>query len=256
MKIPLTALDWIAIAWFFGIWVGYQYFASGRAARGHPSLMSVMGGYRAEWWGRVLEREQRIVDAAILANLSNSATFFASTTLLILGGLLALLGTSERVIEVVAELPFTARAQESIWEYKVLLLIGIFVYAFFKFTWSLRQHNFNSVLVGAAPAHDSDPEKLADYVSRAGRIATFAADNFNYGLRAYYFGLAALTWFLNSWIFMLVTAWVVIILYLREFRSKALKTLERRSEVRPRMKSGDRGGGNGHRAKDAAGPIN
>ena len=32
-----------------------------------------------------------------------------------------------------------------------MLLVGIFVYAFFKFTWSLRQHTMSSVLVGAAP---------------------------------------------------------------------------------------------------------
>jgi uncharacterized membrane protein len=245
IKLPFDKLDYIALVWFFVTWFGYQIFAAWRAKHGHPSLMSIMSGYRAEWWQRVLDRDQRIVDAAILANLSNSATFFASTTLLILGGLLALLGTSERVIAVVAELPFTTRSQETIWEYKVLLLIAIFVYAFFKFTWSLRQHNFNSVMVGAAPAHDTDPEKLADYVNRAGRIATFAADNFNYGLRAYYFGLAALTWFLNSWIFMCVTTWVVIILYLREFRSEALRTLERRTNARKkdegeRMKAGDK----------------
>ena len=241
MKLPFTALDWIAIAWFFAIWVAYQYFAEWRARHGHPSLMSVMGGYRGEWWKRVLEREQRIVDVAILTNLSNSATFFASTTLFILGGLLALLGTSDRVIAVVAELPFSARFQESMWEYKILLLLGIFVYAFFKFTWSLRQHNFSSVLVGAAPATDVVGTVFADYVSRAARIASFASDNFNYGLRAYYFGLAALTWFLNSWVFMVVTTWVVWILYWREFHSAALRTLERRVVPRTGRSSGDSG---------------
>jgi uncharacterized membrane protein len=233
MKTPFSLLDLIAVAWFFGIWVGYQFFAEWRARRGHPSLMSVMSGYRAEWWKMVIGREHRIVDVAILTNLSNSATFFASTTLLILGGLLALLGTSERVIEVVSELPFSARAQEAVWEYKILLLIAIFVYAFFKFTWSLRQHNFSSVLVGAAPAHDSDIRSFADYINRAARIASFAADNFNYGLRAYYFGLAALTWFLNSWIFLMTTTWVLAILYWREFHSTALRTLERRTALRP-----------------------
>jgi uncharacterized membrane protein len=239
IKLPFDTLDYIALAWFLATWFGYQTFAAWRAKHGHPSLMSIMSGYRVEWWQRVLERDQRIVDAAILSNLSNAATFFASTTLLILGGLLALLGTSERVIAVVAELPFTTRSQDTIWEYKVLLLIAIFVYAFFKFTWSLRQHIFNTVMVGAAPAHDADPDKLADYVARAGRIASFAADNFNYGLRAYYFGLAALTWFLNAWIFMCVTTWVVFILYRREFHSEALKTLERRNLVR-KKKTGPR----------------
>jgi uncharacterized membrane protein len=231
LHLPLDWLDVIALIWFFAIWLGYQWFASWSVRHGRHSVMSVMSEYRKDWWQQVLEREQRIVDAAILTNLSNSATFFASTTLLILGGLLALMGTSERVIAIVAELPFTSRATETVWEYKLLLLLAIFVYAFFKFTWSLRQHNFSSVLVGAAPSHDSDPEKRRDYVVRSARIATYASDNFNYGLRAYYFGLAALTWSLNAWIFMVATVWVAGILYLREFRSDALRTLDRRKTI-------------------------
>lgn len=38
MKLPFTALDYVAIAWFFVIWVGYQFFARWRAGKGHPSL--------------------------------------------------------------------------------------------------------------------------------------------------------------------------------------------------------------------------
>ena len=227
MRLPFATLDYIAIAWFFVIWIGYQRFAGWRARHGHPSLMSTMGGYRREWWAEMLDRDLRIVDVTILTTLSNSATFFASTTLLILGGLLALLGSSERVIVVMAGLPFAAGTQETMWEYKILLLVGIFVYAFFKFTWSLRQHNFCSVLVGAAPANETDESKRNDYVTRAARIASSASDNFNYGLRAYYFGLAALSWFMNSWVFMVVTSWVMFVRYWREFRSKALQVLLR-----------------------------
>lgn len=227
MNFPFSTLDYIAVGWFFIIWVGYQRFAAWRARNGHPSLMSTMGGYRREWWTEMLDRELRIVDVSILTTLSNSATFFASTTLLILGGLLALLGSSDRVIVVMAELPFAAGTQETMWEYKILLLIWIFVYAFFKFTWSLRQHNFCSVLVGAAPRLETDTEKRNAFVTRSARIASSASDNFNYGLRAYYFGLAALTWFMNSWMFMVVTTWVVFVLYWREFRSRALQVLLR-----------------------------
>jgi uncharacterized membrane protein len=226
LKLPLTLIDFIALGWFFALWVGYVKFAAWRGAR-VPSLVSAMAEYRKEWWARVLERDQRIVDSSIIANLSNSATFFASTTLFILGGLLALLGTSERVVEQVMELPFASKGNELYLDVKILLLIGIFVFAFFKFTWSLRQHNFCSVLVGAAPPHDDDPEKMRTFVERAGLVASYAADHFNNGLRAYYFGLAALSWFLNAWVFFLITTWVVWVLYYREFHSDALKALRK-----------------------------
>ena len=52
-----------------------------------------------------------------------------------------------------------------------------------------------------------------------------AANQFNFGLRAYYFGMAMLGWFIHPWLFMLVTAGVVLVLYRREFHSDVLKVM-------------------------------
>ncbi len=226
-EFPFSVLDSVALAWFLLGWVGYQWFSAWAARRGRPSLMGAMSQYRKDWWRGMIGRDLRIVDATILMNLSNSATFFASTTLLILGALFALLGTSDRAMAIISDLPFSAETHQVVWEYKIFLLLAIFVYAFFKFTWSLRQHNFCSVLIGAAPDPDTDPEKLEDYVVRSAKLASAASNTFNYGLRAYYFALAALTWFLNSWAFMCVTTLVVAVLYHREFRSETLKVMRR-----------------------------
>jgi uncharacterized membrane protein len=221
-----TPLDLAALVWFFLWWIGYSRFAEWRARR-KPSLLSMMWKYRRDWWVRIIERELRMIDTSILANLSNSATFFASTTLLILGGLLALLGTTEQVSAVVRGLPFNQQISQTGWELKILLLVGIFVYAFFKFTWSLRQFNVASVLVGAAPRVPRQAEDEAHYIDSAARVSHLAAEHFNYGLRAYYFALGAMAWFINGWMFMGATTWVVFILYWREFRSEALEAIKR-----------------------------
>jgi uncharacterized membrane protein len=222
----LTWLDLAALVWFFAWWVGYSRFAEWHGRR-VPSLLSAMAQYRRDWWVRMIERELRMIDTSIIANLTNSSTFFASTTLLILGGLLALLGTTDKVSAVVHELPFNKQTSELVWDLKVLLLVAIFVYAFFKFTWSMRQFNMASVLVGAAPKVPREAEDEADYIDRAWRVSHLAAEHFNYGLRAYYFALAAMTWFLNGWMFMSATTWVVFVLYWREFRSPALESIKR-----------------------------
>lgn len=224
---PFTVLDYVALAWFLIGWFGYQHFARWAAGAGKPSLMGAMGRYRKEWWRGMIHRELRIVDVTIVTNLSNSSTFFASTTLLILGALFALLGTSDRAMAIVSDLPFSTKTQEIIWEYKIFLLLAIFVYAFFKFTWSLRQNNFCSVLIGAAPDPDTSPELIDEYVVRSANLASAASNTFNYGLRAYYFGMAALTWFLNSWAFIIVTTLVIAILYHREFHSETLQVMHR-----------------------------
>jgi len=81
------------------------------------------------------------------------------------------------------------------------------------------------VLIGAAPGPNTDPDRLEEYVVRSAKLAGAASNTFNYGLRAYYFGLAALTWFLNSWAFIFVTGLVIAILYHREFHSEALRVM-------------------------------
>jgi len=80
----------------------------------------------------VLQHENRIADVAAFNSLLTGATFFASTAILVLGGLVAMLGTTERVIDVVAELPFYAAGPEPLFTHQIILMIGVFVYTFFS----------------------------------------------------------------------------------------------------------------------------
>ncbi len=220
----LSPIDYAALLWFFVASFGYVRFAARKAQRA-PSLLGAMNLYRRKWMERIVERENRIVDSSLISMLSNVATFLASTTVLILGGLVALLGTTEKAVDVMAELPFAVKASHRMWEIKILLLIGIFGFAFFKFTWALRQFNMLAILVGAAPSAGGDAPAEEDFISRATDVCVYAGENFNNGLRTYYFGLAALAWFLHPLLFAATTAGVVVVLYLREFRSTTLETL-------------------------------
>jgi uncharacterized membrane protein len=220
----LSYTDYAALSWFAIVSIGYARFAEWKAQRA-PSLLGAMNLYRRQWMERVIPRENRIVDSSLIGTLSNVATFLASTTVLILGGLIALLGTTEKVVDVVGELPFAVKSSQRLWEIKILLMIVIFGFSFFKFTWALRQFNMLAILVGAAPAAGGDPAAEEDFIDRSTDVSVYAGENFNNGLRAYYFGLAALAWFIHPLLFAITTAWVVVILYQREFRSATLKTL-------------------------------
>ena len=127
----LTPHDVVSVAFFFLMWIGYARFAIwyGRKV---PSLQGVMDVLRRTWALRMIERDNRMVDINIVRNLTRSSQFFASTTLLILGALIALLGYVQRAVDVVSELPFAIEASHRLWEIKILLLVAIFVYAFFK----------------------------------------------------------------------------------------------------------------------------
>jgi len=162
-----------------------------------------------------------------VANLERSVSFFASTTMLVLAGLMTVLGSTEQAINVIADIPFAMEATRQEWEVKLLVIIALFIYAFFKFTWSLRQYGFVSVMVGGAPNPGDDISELQkqSYANRIAKMSSMAANNFNFGLRSYYFSLAMLGWFINPWLFMVLSAGVVYVLYRREFKSSTLKTL-------------------------------
>ncbi len=220
----LTPHDLVAVAFFMVAWVGYSRFAVWHG-RKVPSLQGVMDVLRRTWAARMIERDNRMVDVNIVRNLARASQFFASTTLLILGALIALLGYVQRAADVVAELPFAIEASQRLWDIKILLLIGIFVYAFFKFSWSIRQFGFCSMVVGAAPAVPRDDSEREAEVANLSLVVSFASGNFNQGLRSYYFAMAALSWFLHPWLMVAITVWVVWVLYTREFHSRTLDVL-------------------------------
>ena len=226
---PLAVLpwpDWLAIAVFFAGWVGYVIFSK-RLAAVQPSILATTNQRRRRWMRQTTYRENRIVDSAVTQSLSASPQFFASTSILIIGGLLAALGATEKASELVRDLPFAARTTVLVFDLKLALLAAIFVHAFFRFTWSLRQYSFGVIMVGAAPeaklfADDAQRELFAD---RAGRVMGLAAETFNDGLRAYYLSFAAVAWFFSPWAFMAATGMVLWVLYRREFHSEVLSAL-------------------------------
>jgi uncharacterized membrane protein len=224
--------DWAAVAAFFVGWIGYAVFAKRRSTL-QPSLLDTTNHIRRQWMMQSTYREVRVVDGIVIQNLSTSPSFFASTTILIIGGLLAVLGTTEKASELVREIPFAARTSVLVFDLKVVFLLGIFVYAFFRFTWSLRQYTFGALLVGSLPERDdlvamgaAGDAVRQSFADRAGRVVGMAAETFNDGLRAYYFAFAAIGWFFSPLVFAVATAGVVYILYQREFRSDVLAVLK------------------------------
>ena len=145
-----TLLDLLAFAWFVGAWLGYSLLIE-KTAKGRSGLNAMMNLYRDEWMERLLAREMRMVDAQVTAALQNGTAFFASTSLIAIGGTLTLLRSTEQILTVVAALPFGVAQSQEMWELKMMGLAVIFVYAFFKFAWSYRLFNYFAIMVGAAP---------------------------------------------------------------------------------------------------------
>jgi uncharacterized membrane protein len=120
---PLPDLP--APAWFLLCWLGYPWFADRERSQG--GLMRTMNAYRALWGRQLLERDNRMVDTQIIASPMRSVSFLASTTMVIIAGLIPVIGAQDRAMAVLAELPFAAQSSPLLRDLEVLLLIVVFV---------------------------------------------------------------------------------------------------------------------------------
>ena len=93
-SLPLPWLDMLALAWFAGAWIGYVWYSDYRVTQ-QPSLRRLTDGYVRDWIARMVERDNRMLDVNVMRTLTRSSQFFASTTMLILGALVALMGYAE-----------------------------------------------------------------------------------------------------------------------------------------------------------------
>jgi uncharacterized membrane protein len=216
--------DYLAIAAFFLFWIGYGRYSE-KLSAGRTNLVSVMADRRQAWMEQMLIRDNRLIDIQILRSLGSSASFFASTSILVLAGLIAVLGATDKAIEILRDFPFSIVVSRELWEVKVLTLIVVFIYAFFKFAWAMRQLNYCSIMVGSVGSGDNVTGNDRERAKNAANVATIASTHTNRGIRAYYFGLALLAWHIHPFALMASTLTVVLVLYRREFHSRILRLI-------------------------------
>lgn len=213
----IAPLDLIALLWFLCCW-----FAYARLEHRKPGLSKDVEKWRERWAMSMLKRDNRMVDIQAINALISNVTFFASTTILILAGLFAMLGAVEQGIAVLEKLPFLQTMTPEEWVLKAGTLVSIFIYAFFKFGWSIKQHTISAVVMASIPEPEAcDNEEVRTNALRMARLSSLGANHYQDGIRSYYFALAALSWYIHAWVFMLATVWVVLVSFRREYRSRA-----------------------------------
>ena len=216
--LDFSLLDGGAVALLAVCWGGFNAIVLRTRSARWASLSRTMVRYRFGWMTEMVGRDMRMIDTMIQGSVLQGCTFFASTAILLVGGLIALLGATDRALGIVQDLPFAAATTQTLWELKVLLLITVLVYAFFKFAWAHRLYTYCIVVMGAAPTQKT--EESPRFARRAARLLDLGALHFDRGIRAYYYTLAATAWFVHPIAFMVSTLWVTAVLLRREFRSR------------------------------------
>lgn len=217
-----SLLDLVAVALILlaSITIGWRIeSATGK----QQSVSKIVAQYRRDWMVQFITRQPRIFDSAILFNLRQGASFFASATMVATGGGLALLGNTDRLRGVAQDLTQTS-APELVWEVKILLVVLFLANAFLKFVWSHRLFGYCAVVMASVPNDETDPTALPR-ARKAGEINITAARSFNRGLRSVYFSMAALAWLIGPLSLIVATLFTFAVLWRREFASHSRTVL-------------------------------
>ena len=214
--------DIAALALILGLWVVLGWIIE-HPRPDRPSVTVLVAQRRRDWMRVFVTRDPRIFDSQILSSLRQGTSFFASTCILAIGGVLALIGNTDP-LRGVAEEVMLAETPTLVWQIKLALVTLFLVTAFLKFVWSNRVFGYCSVLMGAVP-QDPDHPDAYPLAAQAAELNVRAAINFNRGLRAMYFALAALAWLVGAWALIVATAIVGWTVWSREFASQPRRIL-------------------------------
>ena len=221
-----SPLDALAFGVFLLAIFGYSRVIGSPWAVRHDSLVGVVQRQRVLWLRNMGRRDNRNLDVILLSTLSQGNAFFASTTAIAIGGVAALLGSGERAQQIMERLPLVVPSPPALWECKLLLIMAIFIFAFFKFAWAFRLSHYCSIMIGATPILTADNGSVCDdHAERTAAVVGLAGDHANSGLRAFYYAFAVLAWFFNPVVFMAATLWVLGILVRRDFFSRSRRLI-------------------------------
>jgi uncharacterized membrane protein len=219
---PFSLVDTLAVcALLFG-WLVIGWRIENPSPR-RVSTSRLVAQYRYDWMEQMVTRQPRVFDSSILSNMRQGTSFFASATMIGIGGGMALLGNTERLSGVAADLA-QAEAPVLVWEVRILLVIGFLTHAFLSFVWAHRLFGYCAVVMASVP-NDPEHAQALPRAKQAGALSNTAARSFNRGLRAVYFAIAALAWFAGPIALIGATLITLFVLWRREFASRSRRIL-------------------------------
>lgn len=223
---PFGVKDIAALIWYL-----VAFWLTGWMVRHHPkswrSTGEMVAAYRLLWMRRATKRDPRITDITLLSTLRNGSSFMASMTTFAIGGAVALLGQIDLLESLAMDVAGGLGVPRAAQQIKALILVAVLAFAFLKFIWSVRIFGYCAVVMGAMPGdwEGDTEEEMEREAARAAELNRIAAKNYNAGLRAIYFALALLAWFLGPVPFAIATTLTVVVFFRREFYSETRETL-------------------------------
>jgi uncharacterized membrane protein len=191
----MTSFDWVALTLFLLCWLGYDPLLRALARRS-GAINDDMLTIRHAWMSAMTRREVRLLDSQLLGHSINSASFFASSNLLLIAAVGGILFGGEAALKSFASVGAEA-VPVPLLEAKLALVLACLSRGLLDFIWSIRQMNYTLALMGAAPEINGEAAHAA-FGEATAQVLNPALAAFSQGVRGYYFALAAAAWLFGS----------------------------------------------------------
>lgn len=215
----LAALVFFALCWLF-------YEPLLRRLSGGGVLNSDLRVVRAAWMRQMARRESRFMDGQLLGHALNSASFFASSNLLLIAAAAGVLFGGEKSFASLSSLELVQTSTRLLFELQMSVILVVLSRGLLSFIWSIRQMNYCLTIFGATPeGPDVDPALRDAFAEAGGAVLNPALSAFNAGVRGYYFALAAAAWMFGPASMTLATLGAVGLLVWRQRRSPSARAI-------------------------------
>ncbi len=223
-SLNLSPLNVAALVVFAICWLGYQPILGLLGRRGGAVINTDLMVVRTAWMHNMARRDNRFMDGQLLAQSLSSASFFASSNLLLIAATAGVLFGGQATYHNVSSLAAIQTSSRLLFEAQLGLVLLTLARGLLDFIWGIRQLNYVLAAIGATPERADDDTHHA-FGDVAGRLLNPALHSFNSGVRGYYFALAAAAWLFGPISFLLAALGVTALLIWRQRRSPAARAI-------------------------------
>jgi uncharacterized membrane protein len=215
--------DIYALSVFLIVWLFYQplFQFIGRGRGINHDMIAI----RQAWMEMMVRRDVKLMDANITGHVLSSASFFASTNLLMIAAVVGALFGGDQTMKAVAGFQLLSKTSPLLFDLKLTLVIFALARGLLDFVWAIRQLNYFLGVIGAAP--DEPGRSKAAYGAAAAQVLEPALSAFSTGVRGYYFALAGAAWLIGPYACIVATIGAAWLLMHRQLNSPAARGLRK-----------------------------
>jgi uncharacterized membrane protein len=189
---------------------GYHIYLRIRVRR-DPSytIQSVNNDARTAWVENIMGQKNGILAVQTLRNSTMAATFLASTAILLMMGTLNLMQNSGQKNSLLHSLQSGIIVDDNMLEFKLLVLVATFFWAFFSFSMALRMYNHVGYIINSS----NDQQRFNPTPHYVSRLLNRSGSYYSLGMRAYYISVPLVFALFNPYYMIIASVVLILALY-------------------------------------------